>query len=260
LYSNQKDSIVAWYHSFFEGLPQSAWKLSQNEIQTDLEADFLWDLLDLQEEAQVLDIFAGYGRHALPLARLKARLWCIDISREACEELTISSREEFLGIQVMCNDFLEATLPPAPLDAAYCMGNSFSFFDREHMQIFLAKISEALKPGGKFVAHSSMLAESVLPHFQQRTWMDIGEENEKIHYLVNSEYDVLNGVIHAEVTYFQSGNQQSHQIDQHIYTLSDLKNLYLEAGLEIKEVFSEIDGEPFQLGDEQIYILAEKIS
>lgn len=251
---------MAWYHSFFEGLPQSAWKLSQSEIHSDLEADFLWDLLDLNEDSQVLDVFAGYGRHAIPLARLRARLWCIDISSEACEELTISSREEFLGIQVMCNDFLEATLPPVPLDAAYCMGNSFSFFDRDNMRIFLGKITEALKPGGKFVAHSSMLAESVLPNFQQRTWMDVGEENEKIHYLVNSDYDVINGVIHAEVTYFHSGNQQVYQIDQYIYTLSDLKNLYLEAGLEIKEVFSEIDGEPFQLGDEQIYILAEKIS
>src|SRR5690606_5785595 len=118
------------------------------EIQTDLEADFLWDLLDLEEEQQVLDIFAGYGRHALPLARQKARLWCIDISSEACEELTISSREEFLGIQILCDDFLEATLPPVPVDGAYCMGNSFSFFDRENMKAFLFKISEALKPGG----------------------------------------------------------------------------------------------------------------
>lgn len=251
---------MAWYHSFFEGLPQSAWKLSQNEVQTDLEVDFLWDLLDLQEENQILDIFSGYGRHALPLARLKTHIWCVDISREACEELTVSSREEFLGIQVLCDDFLEATLPPVAVDAAYCMGNSFSFFDRESMRVFLSKISEALKTGGKFAAHSSMLAESVLPHFQQRTWMDMGEEHNQIHYLVNSDYNPVNGVIHAEVTYFQKGLKETYQIDQYIYTLSDLKNLYLEAGLEIKEVFSEIDGEPFQLGDEQIYILAEKIS
>lgn len=252
---------MAWYHSFFEGLPQLAWKLNQDEVQTDLEVDFLWDLLDLEEGHQVLDIFAGYGRHALPLARLKANLWCIDISQEACEELRISAREEFLNVQVLCQDFLEAELPPQPLDAAYCMGNSFSFFDRPTMVQFLKKITEALKPGGKFVAHSSMLAESVLPHFQQRNWMEIGETpEESIHYLVNSEYDAMNGVIHADVTYFQQGQKHSYKIDQYIYTLAEIKQLFLEAGLELKEVFSEIDGEPYRIGDDQTYLFAEKIA
>ncbi len=249
---------MAWYHSFFEGLPQYAWKLNQNEEQSELEADFLWDVLQLAEGQQVLDVFAGYGRHALPLARQKVQLWCIDISKEACEELSISAREEFLGVQVLCSDFLEADLPPVPMNAAYCMGNSFSFFDRAGMQVMLSRIAGTLAPGAGFLAHTCLLAETVLPDFQQRSWMEIGEGEEKLQYLVNNEYDALEGVIRAQVTYMDGIRRQSYEIEQFVYTLSDLKVLFAEAGLEVKEVFSDIDGEPFQLGDEQAFILAVK--
>lgn len=249
---------MAWYHTFFEGVPQRAWKLAQSEEQSEFEAEFLWDLLKLDEGSKVLDVFSGYGRHAVPLARNKVEMWCVDISAEYCEELTITSREEHLGIQVLCADFLTADLPPVKMDAAYCMGNSLSFFDRTDLQQFLVRIASSLTDQGEVILHSGLLAESVLPHYQNNAWMQVGEGDDTIFYLTQQEYDPVGGVIHADITYLDKGQRHTYQIEQHIYTLSDLKHLAAEADLELLEVFSSIDGSPFQLGDEEAFLYLRK--
>ena len=246
---------MAWYHTFFEGLPQIAWKESQAEDYTDWEVDFLADVLELTPGSKVLDVMAGYGRHALPLARRGYELTAVDISEEYCRELQQAARAENLPVTVLQGDFGEMPLPEKSYAAAYCLGNSFSFFPRETMQPFLEKIANHLPAGGSFVAHTQLLAESVFPNFQERTWMPVGND---ITYLAQNEFDVASGVIHAELTYTQGGERVTRRIEQYVFTLAELSAMLLEAGLTVTETFASLDGEPFALGDEQAYLLAVK--
>lgn len=246
---------MAWYHTFFEGLPQVAWKQNQTEEYTEWEVDFLADVLELTPESRVLDIMAGYGRHALPLAERGHQLTAVDISAEYCEELSQAVTAGNLPVTVVSGDFTELQLPDTKYSAAYCLGNSFSFFSREVMRDFLKKIADQLQPGGRFVAHTQLLAESVLPNFQERSWMKVGED---ITYLAHNDYDVNEGVIHAELTYIRGSEQVTRSIEQHVYTLAELSALMGEAGLTVTETFGSLDGEPFALGDEQAYVLAVK--
>jgi cyclopropane fatty-acyl-phospholipid synthase-like methyltransferase len=247
--------IVAWYHTFFQGLPQVAWKQNQEEVYTEWEVDFLQDVLELTPESQVLDVMAGYGRHALPLARRGYTLTGVDISEEYCQEMDKEAKSEQLSVTVLQVDFVELPLPEVLYDAAYCLGNSFCFFSREVMVAFLQKISAHMQPGGRFVAHTHLLAESILPHFQERNWMPVGED---ILYIAHNEYDALEGVINADVTYVQGSEQVTRQIKQYVFTLAEMKHLFTQAGLTLTEVFASLDGELFALGDEQAYLLAVK--
>ncbi len=245
---------MAWYHTFFEGLPQVAWKQNQEEDYTEWEVDFLADVLELTPGGRVLDVMAGYGRHALPLARRGYELTGIDISEEYCAEFEQLAQAEELPVTVLRGDFLvDGHTAGLPYDAAYCLGNSFSFFPRGEMLKFLQKISAQLQPGGRFVAHTQMLSESVLPHFQERDWMQVGDD---IQYLARNEYDALEGVINAELTYIRGSERVTRPIKQYIFTLSEMAHLMQQAGLTLTESFSTLDGEPFTLGDEQAYLLA----
>jgi SAM-dependent methyltransferase len=246
---------MAWYHAFFEGLPQVAWKQNQTEEYTEWEVDFLADVLELTPESQVLDVMAGYGRHALPLAGRGYHLTAVDISAEYCEEMSQAAGMANLPVTVLEGDFIPMQLPDRTYAAAYCLGNSFSFFSREVMRGFLEKIAQQLQPGGRFVAHTQLLAECVLPDFQERSWMKVGED---IMYLAQNDYDALHGVIHAELTYVRGDQQVTRNIEQYVYTLADLTALMQEAELRVTEVFGSLDGEPFALGDEQAYLLAVK--
>lgn len=247
---------MAWYHTYFKGLPQIAWKLHQDEEYTDYEVDFLRDVLEIKAGDQVLDVLAGYGRHALPLAEQGASLTCIDISKEYCDELKQVAKREKLPVEVICTDVLEYALPDNTFDAAYCFGNSFSFFPRTEMQQFIHQLARALKPGAPIAIHTENLAESILPNFQTRNWMPVKDD---IVYLAENEYRAEAGYIEAEQTFISGSQRVTHQVRQHIYTLGEITHMFELAGLNVVATFGNLEADPFMLGDEQLYLVARKL-
>lgn len=254
---------MAWYQNFFHGLPQLAWKAAQTEAQTQLDLELLVDTLNFGPGDQVLDVFCGYGRHALPLARLGARVTGVDISPEYITELLSVANSEHLALTALTNDFL--TMPEVDLgtaesfDAGYCLGNSFSFFPRTDMQALLRRIARLLKPGGRFLAHTEMVAESVLPDYQARNWQPIHTAaEESILFLVENDYSAPESRIDSHLTYIKDGEVQTRLAQHYIYTLAELCHMFQEAGLLIVDCYGTIDGEPYTLGDEAAWLVAEK--
>ena len=250
---------MAWYHTFFYGLPQDAWKVAQTEEQTQLDLELLVETLNFGPQDRLLDVFCGYGRHALPLARMGARVTGVDISTEYIDDLERSANVAKLPVRAIAADFLamsETDLGPVDsFDAAYCLGNSFSFFPRTDMLAFLSRIAALLKPGGRFLAHSEMVAESVLPDYQMRNWQPIGDD---ILFLVENNYDPLESRIDSYLTYVRNGETQTRTAQHYIYTLAELRRLFTEAGLTVTDCYGTVEGESFALGDEAVWILAEK--
>ncbi|WP_229236041.1 class I SAM-dependent methyltransferase [Dyadobacter tibetensis] len=248
-------AILAWYHQYFKGLPQRAWKLHQDEDFTLHEADFLWDVLELEAGSRVLDVLAGYGRHAVPLAKDGCELTCIDISQEYCEELEALRIASKLPITVRCEDVLESNFADAPFDAAYCFGNSFSFFPGKDLQKMVAMVAGKLKPGGCFAIHTQNLAESVFTNFQTRNWMPV---NDTITYLAENEYNALEGCIEAEQTFLSGDEKITHQVKQYIFTLAEIRAIFENCGFTILGAYSSIEADQYLLGDEALYLVARK--
>lgn len=246
---------MAWYHTYFKGLPQIAWKLHQDEEYTDYEVDFLQDVLEIKAGHKVLDVLAGYGRHALPLAENGALLTCIDISKEYCDELQQVTRRKKLPVEVICADVLKHALPEKTFDAAYCFGNSFSFFPRAEMQQFIHQLARSLKPGAPIAIHTENLAESILPNFQTRNWMPV---KGNIVYLAENEYRAEGGYIEAEQTFISGPERVTHHVRQHIYTLGEVTHMFTLSGLDVVATFGNLEADPFVLGDEQLYMIARK--
>lgn len=250
---------MSWYTQFFHGLTQEAWRAAQSEETTQLEVDFLFDLLDLQPSQRVLDIFCGYGRHALELARLGCTVTGVDISADYTREFQASAQQLALPVEVITGDFLYLPLENG-FDAAYCFGNSFSFFPHDQMLVFLQKTAALLPPGGLFVADTGMIAESVLPDFQERSWMEVGP----ITVLIENEYDARYSRIDSYVQYLQYGEDrtvvatESRTASHYLFTMAELYRLFEQAGLTITETFSSLDGTEFILGDERLLLLAQK--
>lgn len=242
-----------WYENFFNGLVQDAWKAAQTEEQTELECDFLNDVLALQPGQRVLDIFCGYGRHAVELARLGYSVTGVDISAETIQELQKTARHEKLPIDARTGDFMTISLESG-FQAAYCFGNSFSFFPQDQMLVFLQKIANLLPPGGRFTAETAMIAESILPDFQERSWIQVGD----ITFLMENEYDTRESCINAQLTYLHGGKKEQRQSRHYVYTVAELHRLFQKAGLTITELFGNLDGSDFLLGDERLLLVSEK--
>ncbi|MFD1140416.1 methyltransferase domain-containing protein [Larkinella insperata] len=244
---------MAWYDNFFSGLVQEAWKAAQTDEQTELECDFLNDILELQPGQRVLDVFCGHGRHALELARMGYAVTGVDISPESIEELQRAAEREDLPVEGHLGDFLTTSLGN-DYEGAYCLGNSFSFFPHDQMLAFLRKIADHLVSGGQFVADTAMIAESVLPDFQERSWMQIGD----ITFLMENEYDLQESCINAQLTYLRNGQTLQRQAKHYVYTMAELQRLFSQAGFTVTEKYSNLDGSDFLLGDDRLLLIAQK--
>ncbi|WP_375447918.1 class I SAM-dependent methyltransferase [uncultured Fibrella sp.] len=254
---------MPWYTHFFTGLPQEAWKAAQTDEQTQLELERIVESLEFGPDDRVLDVFCGYGRHALPLAKMGADVVGIDISDESIAELNASVGRKKLALTAVAGDFMAidtaALGAPASFQAAYCLGNSLSFFPRVEMLAFLQRIADLLEPGGRFLAQSGMVAESFLPDFQERAWLPVGDA---IQVLIENQYDPLTARVDQHLTYYRRGKTGVEVVERtaeyYIYTLADLLRLFNEANLEPIACYGTVEGDSYQVGDEGVWVLAVK--
>ena len=250
---------MPWYTNFFHGLPQDAWKAAQTDDQTQLDIEWLVETLEFGPNDHLLDVFCGYGRHALPLARMGCTITGVDISAESTAELQATAQREGLAIDAICGDFMALPLAgpfrAGPFRAGYCLGNSFSFFPRPQMMAFLQRIAGLLKPGGRFLAHTGMAAESVLTNYQERQWLEIGDG---FYFLMANEYDASDSRIDSHLTYIRDGQTETRLAQHYIYTVSELRSLFYEAGFTAPICYGDLDGRAYELGDADLWLLAER--
>ncbi len=99
-----------------------------------------------------VDLGAGFGMHAIPLARAGYRVLAIDSSALLLEELRRHS--EGLDVRAVVADlrrFREHVSEPA--DVVVCMGDTLTHLDDEaDVEALMRDVAERLRPGGRFVA------------------------------------------------------------------------------------------------------------
>jgi cyclopropane fatty-acyl-phospholipid synthase-like methyltransferase len=183
-----------WWEHFFEGLSVKLWLDALSQEHTNQEADTLARLLNAAPGSELLDVPCGGGRLSLTLADRGYRLTGVDISRE------------FLAHAQSCDGANRVSweqremrdLPwPRRFDGAYCVGNSFGYLDDEGNAAFLHAVSDALKPGARFVLETPMVLENLLGHLQDRPWWKVGE----MYLLVANRYDHTRSRLDIEYTF-----------------------------------------------------------
>lgn len=217
--------------------------------------DFIQEIGAIKNTGEVLDIMCGYGRHALELARRGVRVTAIDNLEDYIEEIKIKTSEQNLPINAIHSDILQVRLDEV-YDAAICMGNSFAFFDRADALILLKNISNHLKPGGVLIINSWMIAEIAIKHFKEKDWHYAGEYKCMLEY----SYCFYPSRIESEQTIISpDGNVETVKGIDYIFTLDELEEMFNEAGLKTKELYSTPRKKKFTLGDGRVYIVASKI-
>lgn len=241
-------------NSFFEGIYQHAWRQMMPPGLSLVEADFIFDVANLQVGSQVLDLMCGFGRHAFELARKGASVTAVDNLPAYTNEIAEKAAAAPLPVKAVCADVATLQLTET-FDAAICMGNSFAFFDRTDALAILKNVSEHLKPGGVFIINSWMVAEVALKYFKERDWHWAGEYQcvlESKYLLQPSRIETMQTIIAPD------GTVEKRTGVDYIFTLNELATMAKEAGLEMKEVYSSPKKRRFQLGDGAVYVVMQK--
>ena len=147
--------------------------------------------------------------------------------------------------------------PPAggPYDGACCLGNSIGYLSHRDLRAFLRTMHAALGPGARWVVDTGTAAESLLPRFTGEERM---LEAAGIRFEVRQRYDAAEGRLLQEATLARGDQRQQGPISYGVYTVAELRRLFLDAGWSVVGLHGALDGRAFSLGDPRLLIVAER--
>lgn len=132
--------------------PVYAWMSGSAEAALDAGKAELEELnLGLPTGALVVDLGAGFGMHAVPLARAGMRVLAIDSSPELLKEL--DRLASGLPVESVADDLLSFRSHLKEKAAVVlCMGDTLTHLpEHTHVDFLVQEVHEALAPGGRFV-------------------------------------------------------------------------------------------------------------
>jgi SAM-dependent methyltransferase len=132
--------------------PVYAWMVGGAEAALTAGASEVEDLaLGLSAGSLVVDLGAGFGMHAIPLAKAGMRVVAVDNSEQLLTQLAQLAGD--LAIRTVQDDLLSfrGHLTGKP-NAVLCMGDTLTHLpDHTNVDFLVQEVAEALAPGGKFV-------------------------------------------------------------------------------------------------------------
>ena len=237
-----------WQKTFFRGATNEMWRRAMTPQMTRADADYLHRALAAAPGSRILDVPCGNGRHAVALAARGCAMTGLDQSEEFIAEARGHS-----GVEWRLGDMRD--LPwEAEFDGAYCFGNSFCYLDREGVRTFLEAIARALKPGGRFIVETGMAAESILPTLVRNRWMRFDD----LFMLSENQYDAADSRLDVQYTFIWQGKAETLPTSSYVLTVSEIRRLHSEAGLEPLEMLSSVAGEPYQLGSPRLILVSRR--
>ncbi len=242
-----------WYETFFAGINCEVWEKAATKQWTDAEVTFITDVLHLPAGSSILDIPCGAGRHSVELAKKGFHVTAVDISTDFINGLKTKIQEQLLNIKVIHANVLLHQLAE-DFDGAICLGNSFGYFKYEDMETFVQKLAAVLKPGAKWIINTGLAAESFLAKFSKEKKYEF----DGLIMEILNEYDEWNSCLLTKLTYTKNGRQEVHQFKHHLYTIAEIIRLLKKFNLETTALYSSTDKTVFRLGDDQVYLVAEK--
>lgn len=239
---------------FFDGVYQDVWRHLIPPGLSEAECDFIEEMALLQKADRVLDLMCGYGRHALELARRGYTVTAVDNLAAYTSEIKLIASQENLLVEAVNAGALNVELAEL-YKAVICMGNSFAFFDRQDAVRLLKKIAAHLQHNGILLINSWMIAEIAIKHFREREWTEAGGYK----YLMKYRFQFQPSRIESEHTVIaDNGTIETVRGVDYVFTLAEMETMFNEAGLTTKALYATPRKKAFRLGDNRIYIVAEK--
>jgi hypothetical protein len=139
-------------------------------------------------------------------------------------------------------------------DGAFCMGNSFGYFDRTGTFEFFKTVNGSLKSGAKFVIDSAMIAECFLVNGGEREWVQVGD----MIMLIENNYNCRLSCVETNYIFIRDGKEEKRQAVHWIYTSGEICQMLEQANFVVDDLFSSTDFDQFALGAERLLVVSRK--
>ncbi|MDA1280271.1 MAG: class I SAM-dependent methyltransferase [Chloroflexi bacterium] len=248
------DGETPWYEDFYGQDYLQA--LGPSLTNTDLEAVFAVNALEMKPGDRVLDLCCGQGRHAVLLAARGIAVTGQDQSANYLADARAAAQNLGIELPLVQSDMREIPFE-SHFDHVINMFTSFGYFDTEDddRQV-LNEIRRALKPGGRLLI-DLLNREWVIEHNEpsDRRVNDDGTivlEQRKLNLETNRN----------EVTFTfidSNGNQREssgHRI--RLYTLPEITRMLRDAGLVFDRAYGGFNSEHYSPSTRRMIVVAHR--
>lgn len=225
------------------------WRVTDAE-RSDMEAETIRQLLELEPGMAVLDLACGHGRIANRLAAMGCRVTGLDATPGFLEIARRDAAER--GIEPP--EYVEGDMRHLPwterFDRIVNWFTAFGYFDDAENRQVLLEAHRALKPGGRLLIELNN-RDWVLSHFLPQSY----EERDGNYMLDHRRYDLVTGRMHTERTVLRDGRRRVMHFFTRMFTFTELRDWLLEAGFAEVEGYGE-RGEPLTLDSRRMLMVA----
>ncbi len=202
----------------------------------DREVDQLLSVLTphLPKDAPILDLACGAGRLLRPLSERFPDAVGIDLSWELLQ--MVGAR------RVARADMRSLPLRPRAFGAVLSLFTSFGYFDHADVDRAVFRgMAELLRPGGLLVL-DFLNADVVLAGLRPHSVDTIGDR----HVESRRHFDAATRILEKQVEVRRGHDVEKRYRERvRVYDVEQLKELFVEQGLEIETIWGEYDGSAF---------------
>jgi SAM-dependent methyltransferase len=235
-----------WFRTFFDRAANDHWNAALPPEWTAGEVDFLVDRLRLEVGDRVLDLPAGRGRLAAPLAGRGFRIVAVDLSVDGMQHARAA------GLPAVLADMRTVPMAGRCVDAAFCLGNSFGYFSVEGVERFLGEVARVVRPGGRFALESATVAESMATSAAEHTVHEFGGVR------VEGRHTRHGDRIVSDLTITDGDGTRTATIDQLSLTSAHIADLVEAAGLRVDALLGDVAGTPYDATAGRLLVVAER--
>jgi cyclopropane fatty-acyl-phospholipid synthase-like methyltransferase len=244
--------MAEWFEEWFNTEEYLNVYRHRNEADAEKLIDLILANVELKQNADVIDLACGTGRHSILFAEKGFNVTAVDLS----ENLLNVARKtaEYLGFNI---NFLNADLRnfciTSKFDLAVNLFTSFGYFesDDENFSLFF-DASDLLKDNGYFVLdylNAKYIRQNLVAYSE-----DIIDGKKII-----QERRIMGNRIIKDITIAKNGSRKSFMESVRMYSDSELFTGLGKSGLKIFKIFGDFDGNKFDLNSSpRIIIISGK--
>ena len=238
----------AWYSRWFNKEYLKVYGHRSDEA-AEKEAEFIEKSLGLKPGQRVLDIACGNGRHLLYFNSQGYEVFGADLSLDLLE---IANSPERLSGKVVRHDMRWPAFKQRSFDAVFSIFTSFGYFesDAEHLSL-LYEINKLLRDDGKFFfdfLNAEQAIKNLIPESEKDT--SLGKVIEKRTYNKES-----NRIIKT-INLVDEGKVFTESVKA--YRFNQIEKMFLDAGLELIDVYGDFSGSKYTQESERLIICAKR--
>jgi len=229
-----------WYEEWFNTKEYLEVYKNRDDVEAENLAELILSNIVIEDNAKLLDMAAGAGRHAINFAQRGFNVTAVDLSKNLLQVAKQNASAYDFQIDFVHSDIRKFE-PNNKFNLVLSLFTSIGYFDNDEENFeLLRKAYHFLKPGGYFV----------LDYFNR----DYLEKN-----LVPSSVETINGAeinqyrsirekrVIKEIEIRKNGATKKYIESVRMFSFDELQIELENTGFKINSTFGDLDGKPFVL-------------